>query len=226
MTTGSLVLLVFYLFWGIMVLLLLFMDYKGVGMRRHDWLRAFLGYAMRRLQALIFGIRQESKALAGQEEDYHVLLVITLKFGYLLFAITLIRLVFAPDLLILILTVIYLFISLGSLLYLSRLPSSSTNWQNLYELDSDYGVLEITLTPDGPGKEWIGSTLAELNLRKRELLVLAVIRKAKFTVFPKGPEILTSGDRVLVFGKYPPFGFSGYAKSTDGRRIDLMESLE
>ena len=226
MTTGSLVLLVFYLFWGIMVLLLLFMGYKGVGMRRHDWPKAFLSYAIQRLQALTFGIRQKSKAMAGKEEDHHVLLVITLKFGYLLLAISIIRLVFAPDLLTLILTVIYLFTSMGSLIYLTRLPPSCVNWQNLYELDSDYGVLEITLTPDGPGKEWIGSTLAELNLRKRELLVLAVIRKTKFTVFPKGPEILTSGDRVLVFGKYPPFGFGGYAKSTDGRRIDLMESLE
>lgn len=227
MTTGSLVLLVFFLFWGIAVLLLFYMNSsKDPGVERRDRLKAFLVYVVQHFPGFTGGSRQIAKAAAGAEEQQSILLVMTLRFGCLLFAVTIFRLVLAPDLLTLALTVLCLFAFIGGLLYLTRFSVSSANWQHLYELDPDYGVLEITLTSDGPGKEWIGSTLAELNLRKRELLVLAIIRKNKFTVFPKGPEILTSGDRVLAFGKYPPFGFSSSVESPAERSDDLRESME
>ncbi|HEY8343596.1 MAG TPA: TrkA C-terminal domain-containing protein [Bacillota bacterium] len=225
MTTGSLILLVFFLFWGIAVLLLFCMN-NGKDLDVRERLQAFLIYIAQHFPGCAYGSRQPAKAAAGAEEQQCVLMVMTLKLGYLLFAVTIFRLVLAPDLLTLALTVLCLFAFIGGQLLLTGFSSSGLNWQHLYELDSDYGVLEITLTADGPGKEWIGSTLAELNLRKRELLVLAIIRNNKFTVFPKGPEILTAGDRVLVFGKYPPFGFGSSVESSAEQSSALREPIE
>ncbi|HHU51690.1 MAG TPA: hypothetical protein GXZ36_07730 [Firmicutes bacterium] len=227
MTTGSLILLVFFLFWGITVLLLFYINSgKDPGVERRDRLRAFLIYVIQHFPGCPYNSRPTVKAAARAEGQQNILLLMTLKMGRLLFVVTIFRLVFAPDLLTLALTVLCLFAFLGGLLFLTRFSVSGMNWQHLYELDPDYGVLEITLTADGPGKEWIGSTLAELNLRKRELLVLAIIRKNKFTVFPKGPEILAAGDRVLVFGKYPPFGFGSSVESSAERSSALQESME
>lgn len=48
---------------------------------------------------------------------------------------------------------------------------------------------------------WIKSkTLAELDLRKKNLLVLAIERQGQLTPFPKGLEILSAGDRMVMFG--------------------------
>ena len=43
-------------------------------------------------------------------------------------------------------------------------------------------------------------SLAELDLRKKNLLVLAVERRGQFFPFPKGLETMTVGDRVYIFG--------------------------
>lgn len=73
--------------------------------------------------------------------------------------------------------------------------------QCVYPLAEDYGVYEIRLEPSGAAREWIGTTLAELDLRRKELLVLSIDREEKMVIFPKGPEVLLAGDRLLVFGK-------------------------
>lgn len=52
----------------------------------------------------------------------------------------------------------------------------------------------------GPHSEMSGKSLAELDLRKKELLVLAVERDGRITPFPKGMEVLETGDRLVIFG--------------------------
>jgi hypothetical protein len=48
-------------------------------------------------------------------------------------------------------------------------------------------------------------SLAELNLRKKNLLVLAIERDGQLVPFPKGLEVLKAGDRVLLFGSLSSF---------------------
>lgn len=48
---------------------------------------------------------------------------------------------------------------------------------------------------------WDQKSLAELDLRKKNLLVLAVEHQCQWLSFPKGNEILFPGDRVLLFGE-------------------------
>lgn len=63
----------------------------------------------------------------------------------------------------------------------------NTNWGIMFqEIDS--------------GSNLNQRSLAELDLRKKNLLVLAVERRGQFFSFPKGVETLTVGDRVYIFG--------------------------
>lgn len=97
--------------------------------------------------------------------------------------------------------------------YLAMLRNGKNGIQCIYPLADDYGVYELVLGSSGPAREWVGTTLAELDLRRKELLVLSIARAGKVVVFPKGPEVLLAGDRLLVFGKtatlpvVPPGGF-------------------
>jgi hypothetical protein len=70
----------------------------------------------------------------------------------------------------------------------------------VYPLSEKHGVYEITLKSD-LDLDWVGTTLAELDLRRKELLVLSIVRPGQTIVFPKGPEVLLADDRLLVFGK-------------------------
>lgn len=47
---------------------------------------------------------------------------------------------------------------------------------------------------------WDQKSLAELDLRKKNLLVLAVEHQGQLLPFPKGSEVLFPDDRVLLFG--------------------------
>jgi len=212
MTTGSLVLLGLFMLWASAVAFILY----SLKDSKKDFLQKFDLYVAR---DFLDSIHQSSLLKLEEGLDPHTysnpLYVLVIRSGYLLSVVLLVRLVLTPDPVTLGLAVLLLGYCAFYLYRLNRLKTAcvNVNWRNLYELDPDYGVLEITLTAEGPGKEWIGSSLAELNLRKKELLVLAIIRQGKFTVFPKGPEILTVGDQVLVFGKYPPFGFGSPSSS-------------
>jgi hypothetical protein len=88
-----------------------------------------------------------------------------------------------------------------ALYYLASFRSGTNKIQCVYPLTDDYGVYEIVLGPSGPAREWVGTTLAELDLRRKELLVLSIARAGKVIIFPKGPEVLFDDDRLLVFGK-------------------------
>lgn len=94
---------------------------------------------------------------------------------------------------------IYLFFYLGA-----KGPKQAKNWRKLFLLPTGFAILEITLTINGIGQEWLGSTLGELNLRKKDLLVLAILRSTETICFPKGQESLHIGDRVLIFGRCIP----------------------
>ena len=71
----------------------------------------------------------------------------------------------------------------------------------LISLKNNYGVFRVLLrTGDNACSSWSGRSLADLNLRKKDLLVLAINRGQEMIPFPKGPEILALGDELLVFG--------------------------
>ncbi|NLY91040.1 MAG: hypothetical protein GX081_05475 [Firmicutes bacterium] len=85
--------------------------------------------------------------------------------------------------------------------YLASFRNENQAIQCVYPLSEEYGVYEIILGTSGAVREWVGTTLAELDLRRKELLVLSIAREGKLVTFPKGPEVLLAGDRLLVFGK-------------------------
>jgi hypothetical protein len=71
----------------------------------------------------------------------------------------------------------------------------------LIPLKNNYGVFQVLLQAgDNACSSWAGRSLADLNLRKKDLLVLAINRGQEMLPFPKGPEILALGDELLVFG--------------------------
>lgn len=85
--------------------------------------------------------------------------------------------------------------------YLASIGNGTGEIQCIYPLADEYGVYEIVLGPSEPVRQWVGTTLAELDLRRKELLVMAITRAGKVILFPKGPEVLMANDRLLVFGK-------------------------
>jgi hypothetical protein len=85
--------------------------------------------------------------------------------------------------------------------YLASCCREDRKIRSVYSLSEEYGVYEIVLGPSGTSGAWVGTTLAQLDLRRKELLVLSIVREGKVIIFPKGPEVLLGGDRLLVFGK-------------------------
>lgn len=74
----------------------------------------------------------------------------------------------------------------------------------LLRLRDGYLIFVGTVAAHGP---LAGGSLAALDLRKHGLLVLAVGRNGVYTHFPKGQEILASGDRLIIYGR-PDAGLS------------------
>ena len=121
----------------------------------------------------------------------------------LLFSLLLRVVIFArrAEAFLLILLLFLLGVVLYYLFFLKPGREHPAGYRSVYSLAGDFGVYEIILAPGGFCAEWIGATLAELDLRKKDLLVLSILRAGKVIVFPKGPEVLFAGDRLLVFGK-------------------------
>ncbi|WPD21729.1 MAG: RimK family alpha-L-glutamate ligase [Candidatus Electrothrix scaldis] len=65
-------------------------------------------------------------------------------------------------------------------------------------VSSGYGVAEIYI-PEG--SEYIGKTIAESQLREKDIVVLTLHRNAKVIPNPKPSRELLAGDRLLCFGK-------------------------
>jgi hypothetical protein len=75
--------------------------------------------------------------------------------------------------------------------------SLEESYDQVYCLNANWGVVYQEIKKD---TEMNGRSLAELDLRKKNLLVLAVQRNGQVLPFPKGLEILGAGDRVVMFG--------------------------
>lgn len=125
-----------------------------------------------------------------------------MKAGKLLLLSLLIRVVIFAQRAEAILLILILLIIGIALYYLSfRKNGIHSGYRSVYTLSEGFGVYELVLSPSGICGEWIGATLAELDLRKKELLVLSIVRSGNVMVFPKGPEVLFADDQLLVFGK-------------------------
>ena len=64
--------------------------------------------------------------------------------------------------------------------------------------NENWGIIYTTINKDS---RWEQKSLAELDLRKKNLLILAVEHEGQLSAFPKGSEILLPDDRVLLFGE-------------------------
>lgn len=84
----------------------------------------------------------------------------------------------------------------------------NVEYDHIINLDTNWGIIFEEIKKES----WFGSkTLAELDLRKKNLLVLAIIRQKQVIPFPKGLESLSTGDRIVIFGDL------NYFQSLDSR---------
>lgn len=72
-----------------------------------------------------------------------------------------------------------------------------TRYDRILHFTSDWGIIYQEI---GAGSFLIQKSLAELDLRKRNLLVLAIERNNQLNPFPKGLEVIQAGDRIVMFG--------------------------
>ena len=69
--------------------------------------------------------------------------------------------------------------------------------EDLLHLLEGYGLVRAIITEDSP---FIGSSLSEIKLTARELLVLGIERGKNWVPIPKAKERIKEGDRVVVYG--------------------------
>lgn len=188
--SGYPVLLLVLLIWGAVFFYLYIRQGRAAG-REETW-RFF-----RRVMA--------GKGLCPWEQERthnELLFCLTVRIGELFFAGFVLRFFLAPELLSALLLIAILVaggIVAGRRSFFS--PSTQAEWEKIYPLPEGYGIFAVTLSRPGKEEKWIGATLSELDLRKKNLLVLAILRAGQFVVFPKGPEVLSTGDRLVIFGK-------------------------
>jgi hypothetical protein len=71
------------------------------------------------------------------------------------------------------------------------------DFERIEALDSGWGIIRLTVRERS---FFNAKSLAELDLRKKNLLILAIVRTENIVPFPKGAEILIPGDRLVIFG--------------------------
>ncbi len=76
------------------------------------------------------------------------------------------------------------------------------HFNRVFNLNEGWGIIYQTVSGDS---DLNAKTLAELDLRKKNLLVLAIERGGQITAFPKGTETLSEADRVIIFGELTAF---------------------
>jgi hypothetical protein len=81
--------------------------------------------------------------------------------------------------------------------YWRSFSSISRDFERIDTLDSGWGIIYLTVRDRSFLNE---KSLAELDLRKKNLLILAIVRAGNMVPFPKGVEILMPGDRLVIFG--------------------------
>lgn len=89
------------------------------------------------------------------------------------------------------------FVLLHILWYRLSLQVSPEKFNQMIHLNTNWGIVFQEIESSSNLNK---RSLAELDLRKKNLLVLAVERNGQFFPFPKGLETLTVGDRVYIFG--------------------------
>ncbi len=72
-----------------------------------------------------------------------------------------------------------------------------TKYDRILHFTADWGIIYKEIPRDSFLLE---KTLAELDLRKKSLLILAIERNHQLNPFPKGLERLEAGDRIVMFG--------------------------
>ena len=154
--------------------------------------------------ALVYRILLRNYPFAASLNGYQyrqlMKIALLVKGGELLCLVLLLRLFWVAQWGEVVLLLLILGAGAFALYYLASFRNGTREIQCVYPLTDDYGVYEIVLGPSGPVREWVGTTLAELDLRRKELLVLSIARAGKVIIFPKGPEVLLADDRLLVFG--------------------------
>ena len=86
--------------------------------------------------------------------------------------------------------------------YFQARLGGSERYNRVFHLNQTWGMAYQEIGPDSELKD---KSLAELDLRKKNLLVLAVERDGELVPFPKGLEVLICGDRLVVFGDLETF---------------------
>ena len=81
--------------------------------------------------------------------------------------------------------------------YISAAVTFTTKYDRILHLNSQWGIIYKEIAADS---SLIQKSLAELDLRKKNLLVLSIERNEQVIPFPKGLEIIQAGDRVVMFG--------------------------
>lgn len=69
----------------------------------------------------------------------------------------------------------------------------------MLDLGEDFGIAEITLHE---GSASVGKTLAALDLRKREILVLAIEREEEKILVARGSHKIRAGDNLICYGSF------------------------
>jgi hypothetical protein len=90
-----------------------------------------------------------------------------------------------------------LLIGVHVLWYLYASLTLKTKYDRILYLNSHWGIIYKEISA---GSFLIQKSLAELDLRKKNLLVLTIERNNQLTPFPKGLEIIQAGDRIVIFG--------------------------
>lgn len=70
-------------------------------------------------------------------------------------------------------------------------------YNKIINLNQNWGFIFQEITEDSGFNK---KSLAELDLRKKSLLVLAIERQGQMLPFPKGVEVLMLGDKIAIFG--------------------------
>jgi hypothetical protein len=81
--------------------------------------------------------------------------------------------------------------------YWWSLFSGTRALERIETLDPGWGIIHLTVREHS---FFNAKSLAELDLRKKNLLILAIVRGENIVPFPKGAEILIPGDRLVIFG--------------------------
>lgn len=143
----------------------------------------------------------------GEPPRWVLLLILIGRAGHLLVLFLVFRLLCYGAWFEVVIALILLILGLGGLACRRRLKPvlyGLTETKIILCLRDGFLVFTGVVAAHGP---LAGCSLADLDLRKRGLLILAVGRDGLYTHFPKGQAILAPGDHLIIYGR-PDAGLS------------------